>query len=145
MHKVCTYMGRPEFVEYAKVEIGTDIVHGDYQENVNHHSVTLEDGSPGTMVYHWPFVKWGEPPTCTYEDHQKRWDDEILHLNEMQRALGPLSDDIRLIRAQIAMFRRCHYTFPDSILWICEGIGNLCPVLERPVGCGGRGQALISD
>ncbi len=126
-------LGRPEFVDYSKVPLGTDIVYGTYSENVNYYHITLEDGTPATMIYHWPSI-WGDR-FDSYDAYKIHWDNDISVLNAMQLKLGGLSDDVRLIRAQIAMFRRCHYNFPNSIFWILDGIGNLSPVLSYPVGC----------
>jgi hypothetical protein len=127
-------LGRPEFVDYSKVPLGTDIVYGTYSENINYHHITLEDGTPATMIYHWgegfPGVRLG-----SYDEYKSHWDSDMSVLNKMQVKLGSLSDDVRLIRAQITMFRRCHYAFPDSIAWILENIGELRHVLSRPVGC----------
>ncbi len=72
-------------------------------------------------------------------DDPERWDSEIKMINEMQRRLGELSLDQRLIRAQIAEFCRLHPLFPRSIEIFCKEIGDDC--FSRPVktGCEGRG------
>jgi len=126
-------LGRPKFVDYSKVPLGTDIVYGTYSENVNYYHISLEGCTPATMIYHWPSI-WGDR-FDSYDAYRSRWDKDVTALNAMQLKLGRLPDDVRLIRAQIAMFRRCHYNFPDSVLWILEGIGSLSPVLSHPVGC----------
>ena len=42
-------------------------------------------------------------------DDPESWDDEIKAINKMQDRLGELTEDQRLIRAQMAEFCRVHF------------------------------------
>jgi len=72
-------------------------------------------------------------------DDPKSWDSEIKSINKMQGKLGELSEDQRLIRAQMAEFCRLHPSFPQSIDILCKEIGD--NRFNKPVkrGCEGRG------
>ena len=74
----------------------------------------------------------------TLSDDPRKWDDEIRAVNGMQKRLGGLTDEHRLIRAHMAEFCRYHPSFPGSIECLCEEIGTLS--IEPPaLGCEGRG------
>lgn len=72
-------------------------------------------------------------------DDPESWDSEINSINKMQRGLGKLTADQRLIRAQIAEFCRVCPAFPRSVDILFEEIGG--DRFSRPVriGCEGRG------
>jgi hypothetical protein len=73
---------------------------------------------------------------CTLRESSDGWDKEIRAVNKLQEDLGPLGDDARLVRAQIAAFARCSYTFPESVGVVLESIAAGC--VARPrffVGC----------
>jgi len=75
----------------------------------------------------------------TLSDDPETWDDEVKSINKMQDSLSGLSEDQRLIRAQMAEFCRYHPLFPQSIDILCEEIGT--GHFSQPVkmGCEGRG------
>jgi hypothetical protein len=75
----------------------------------------------------WNIWHKGEDPATKDEQKQK--------LNEMQRALGPLDDDTRLVRLQIACFERCNDTFPLNVDLILDGIAKGRPNLDGSVSC----------
>lgn len=72
-------------------------------------------------------------------DDPKAWDSEVDRINELQDSLGRLTENQRLIRAQMAEFCRLHPLFPQSIECLCAEIGD--EYLSRPlkIGCEGRG------
>ena len=72
-------------------------------------------------------------------DDPGSWDDEIKLLNNMESELDEITDDQRLIRAQMAEFCRYHPTFPQSIEAICDEIGMGKFSNPIKVGCEGRG------
>jgi hypothetical protein len=72
-------------------------------------------------------------------DDPEAWDEEIGFVNELQKRLGELSTDHRLIRAQMAEFCRVHPLFPRSIDVLCEEIGRGRFSVPTSMGCEGRG------
>ena len=62
-------------------------------------------------------------------------DPEARTLNDLQRSLGPLSDDARYVRLQTACFERCYHTFPGNIDLILRGIGAGAVDVSEPVSC----------
>jgi hypothetical protein len=79
---------------------------------------------------HWFNIKLSDDP--------ETWDDEIAVINRMQRKLGRLSDEQRLIRAQMAEFCRRHPLFPHSIDILCKEIGAGRFTDPVKIGCEGR-------
>jgi len=71
-------------------------------------------------------------------DDPESWDSEINLINEMQRRLGKLTVDQRLIRAQMAEFCRVCPLFPRSIDILCEEIGHDRFANLAKMGCEGR-------
>jgi hypothetical protein len=67
------------------------------------------------------FYKWS---LWSFTFDESAWDDKIRHINKMQRKLGPLSDDTRRIRAQIASLVHCDNGFPVTADQILEAIGK---------------------
>lgn len=67
------------------------------------------------------------------------WDDEIKAINKLQDGLVELSENQRLIRAQMAQFCRLNPYFPQSIDVLCEEIGDRCFSKPIRIGCEGRG------
>ena len=72
-------------------------------------------------------------------DDPTQWDDEIQRLNHLQITLPPLSDEQRLVRAQIAELCREHPLFPGSVDVLLMNIGEGDPVEPSRLGCEGRG------
>lgn len=71
-------------------------------------------------------------------DDPEKWDSEIRAINKMQRALGRLNLDHRLIRAQMAEFCRVHPLFPESVSLLCKEIGDEQFSKPMKIGCEGR-------
>jgi hypothetical protein len=71
-------------------------------------------------------------------DDPESWDDEIKAINKMQDRLGELTDDQRLIRAQMAEFCRVSPLFPESVDILCEEIGTGRLTMPHELGCEGR-------
>ena len=55
---------------------------------------------------------------------EEDWNDEIRHINSMQRALGPLDDDTRKIRDQVASLVCCDSGVPVTIDEALNAIGT---------------------
>lgn len=72
---------------------------------------------------------WNQKGDPAEADVEKQW------INDMQRALGELSDDERFVRIQIACFERCFWTFPENVELILDGIGKGRVNLDAGVGC----------
>ena len=105
------------------IDLGSGAEHG--------HQGEIVPGSKGGIWNLW----WN----ITLSDNPQTWDDEVMAINKMQEHLGKLTDNYRLIRAQMAEFCRFHPLFPQSIDILCEEIGT--GHFSRPVrmGCEGRG------
>lgn len=76
-------------------------------------------------------------------DDPERWDNEVRSINNLQRELGDLSVNHRLIRAQMAEFCRVHPLFPESIAILCKEIGE--EQLSKPVKVGCEGRDLLDS
>jgi hypothetical protein len=72
---------------------------------------------------------WNQKGDPTEADVEKQ------RINDMQRALGELSDDERYMRIQIACLQRCFWTFPENVELILDGIGKGRVNLDAGVGC----------
>jgi hypothetical protein len=75
----------------------------------------------------------------TLSDDPQTWDSEIVYLHALQRDLPALTEDQRLIRAQMAELCRRHPPFPHSIDLLCRSIGRDRFQGARALGCEGRG------
>jgi hypothetical protein len=62
-------------------------------------------------------------------------DPQKQKINEMQRALGRLDDDTRLVRIQMACLTRCFYTFPVNVDLVLDGIASGQPRLDAEMSC----------
>jgi hypothetical protein len=62
-------------------------------------------------------------------------DAEKQRINDMQRALGELTEDDRYIRLQIACFERCFWTFPGNVELILDGIRKGRVNLDAGISC----------
>jgi hypothetical protein len=79
---------------------------------------TLTTDQAGNVVRKWSVFSW------TFPGQEKDWDDEIRYLNEMQRRLAPLSDDIRKVRAHIGSLVPCDSGFPVTVDELLAAIGR---------------------
>jgi hypothetical protein len=105
------------------IDLGSDAEHG--------HQGEIVPGSKSGIWNLW----WN----ITLSDNPETWDDKVKAINKIQTRLSSLSDEYRLIRAQMSEFCRFHPLFPQSIDILCEEIGT--GHFSRPVrmGCKGRG------
>lgn len=81
---------------------------------------------------------WGLWFNTTLTDDPAAWDDEIWRINRLQADLDSLTDDQRLIRAQMAGFCRLGSHFPESIEVLCHEIGSGRFSVPWRLGCEGR-------
>ena len=81
---------------------------------------------------------WGLWFNTTLSDDPASWDGEIGRINELQQGIDPLTDDQRLIRAQMAGFCRLNSLFPESIGMLCSQIGYGDHDVPWRLGCEGR-------
>jgi len=122
-----------KFFPYQYVPAGFEIVI-DLGSNAEYgHKGEIVPGSKGGIWSLW----WN----ITLSDNPQTWDDEVKAINRMQTRLSNLTDDHRLIRAQMAEFCRFHPLFPQSIDILCQeiGIGRF----TKPVRLGCEGRTLL--
>jgi len=90
------------------------------------------------------FSKWSTWPFAECGAEWAEWGDESRHINRIQEALGPLSDEVRRIRIQIGGLVLCDSGVPVSIDELLRTIGSGV-LAEEPfkVGCwpGGEGRS----
>ena len=98
-----------------------------------------EQGVEGEIVPGSKGGTWNLWFNITLSDDPESWDDEVKAINKMQECSGELTDDQRLIRAQMAEFCRLHPLFPRSIDILCEEIGTSRFSAPTRMGCEGRG------
>ena len=75
---------------------------------------TLYSDADGNLISQWCTIPWFFPN----EEGQwaeDQWDDTVKHLNKIQSELGPLSDDIRLLRAHITSLIPCDSGLPVTV------------------------------
>ncbi len=75
---------------------------------------TLYSDEDGNLIRQWSTIPW------TFPDKEGgwkegEWDDTVKHQHEMQIKLGPLSDDIRRIRAHITGLTPCDSGLPVTV------------------------------
>jgi hypothetical protein len=113
-------------MSHRHVSPGFEVVIGDNE---------ICPGSPGGIWNLWWNVQLSDDPEA--------WDGEIRSLNEMQSRLGDLTDDQRLIRAQMAEFCRESPLFPESVAVLCEETGE--GRFSRPLRMGCEGRRLLDS
>ena len=99
-------------------------------EYVPHGFEMVIDNTAGKIWNLWYNVQLTDDP--------EKWDNEIKAINKMQRTLGRLKLDHRLIRAQMAEFCRVHPLFPESVSLLCKEIGDEQIAESMEIGCEGR-------
>ena len=67
---------------------------------------TVTADEAGNELRKWPVFTWTMP------GDEKNWDQEIKHINSMQRKLGPLDDRVRQIRAHIGSLAAAAFRLP---------------------------------
>ncbi len=75
---------------------------------------TLYSDEDGNLIRQWCTIPWIFPDKETGWKEDE-WDDTIKHLCNMQSKLGPLNDDIRLLRAHISSLIPCDSGLPVTI------------------------------
>ena len=82
----------------------------------------------GNIIEKWSVWTWQSNPS--------KWDEEINHINAMQKSLGPIDDDTRQIRAHIGSLVLCEAGIPVTIDNLLEAVGR-GRFLESPLhdGC----------
>jgi len=113
----------PKLVAYQYVPSGLEMV------------INNPDLETGKVWDLWFNIKLSDDPEA--------WDSEVKSINKMQDRLGELTEDQRLVRAQIAEFCRLHPLFPESIDILCEEIGG--SHFSRPVKIGCEGRNLLDS
>lgn len=79
---------------------------------------TVTTDEEGNIIRKWSVFSW------TWPGQEKDWNAEIKYINEMQRKLGPLDDNIRQIRAHIASLVPCDSGFPVTVDELLNAIGK---------------------
>jgi len=120
-----------ELFPYEHVPPGLEIVIDLASGAEQGHRGEIVPGSKGGIWNLW----W----SITLSDNPRTWDDEVKAINRMQGSLDDLTDDCRLIRAQMAELCRDHPPFPLSIDILCEEIGAGHFSTPTRMGCEGRG------
>lgn len=118
---------------YEYVPAGFEIVIDLGNGNEHGYQGDIHPGSKGGIWNLWFNINY--PLT----DNPQAWDDEVKAINKKQTTLGNLTNDQRLIRAQMAEFCRVHALFPQSIDMLCEEIGTSRFSIPIKMGCEGRG------
>jgi hypothetical protein len=67
------------------------------------------------------YRKWS---LWSYTLDKTTWDDAIRYINQLQSRLGPLSEEVRRIRAHISSFVHCDIGFPVTVDQMLEAIGR---------------------
>lgn len=88
----------------SKDEAGSVLQKGEFADN------------KGNIYYKWSL--W------SFTVDESAWDDKIRYINKMQEKLGPLDDDTRRIRAQIAGLVHCDSGFPVTADQLLDAIGH---------------------
>ena len=70
---------------------------------------TLHSDENGNLIRQWSTIPW------TFPGKEGEWDDTVKHLHEMQIKLGPLTDNIRQIRAHITGLIPCDSGLPVTV------------------------------
>ncbi len=126
----------PIFAPYEKTRPGFELVRAE----------VCEEGLPGEdfedvgggyfEVCEWDIWHWavGEKNGTPKPDPAET-DPEKQAINAMQRAIGELSEDDRMIRIQSACLNRCYITFPRNIDLVIEGIAAGKPNISEHISC----------
>jgi len=109
------------FVPYERVSPGFEALYvGEKPPDVPEGAdqvVALETDDDGNVLRRWSVWTW------TFLGQEADWDADILHINRMQEALGPLDDETRRIRAHIGSLVPCDAGFPVTVEELLAAIG----------------------
>jgi hypothetical protein len=124
------------FAPYEKTRPGFELIRADVCEDGLVGEEFKDAGDGYFEVCLWDIGHWarGEKKGQPGGDPADS-DPEKQAINAMQRALGPLSDDDRLIRIQAACLNRCYYTFPRNIDVVIDGIATGKVNINEPISC----------
>jgi len=75
---------------------------------------TLYSDEDGNLISKWCTIPWFFPNEKG-QWAEDQWDDTVKHLNKMQSKLGPLSDNIRLLRSHITGLIPCDSGLPVTV------------------------------
>ena len=136
---------KEQLAPYNLVKPGCEGVYTGEKSDTSHDSTdekdivtsrsTDEKGNIISQWSTWPFDGLGAD--------WAQWGDEAQHINRMQEALGPLSDEVRRIRIHIGGLVLCDSGVPVSIDELLNAIGSgVLPKEPYRVGCwpGGQGR-----
>jgi len=105
-------------VPYEKVSPGFEAVYtGETSPAPLHKSdmvSTLYSDEDGNLISQWCTIPWFFPNEQG-QWKEDEWDDTVKYLRDMQSKLGPLTDDIRLIRAHITSIIPCDSGLPVTV------------------------------
>jgi len=74
----------------------------------------LYSDEDGNLISQWSTIPWTFPNE-EGEWKEDEWDDTIKHLRDMQSKLGPLTDNIRLLRCHITSLIPCDSGLPVTV------------------------------
>ncbi len=75
---------------------------------------TLYSDENGNLISQWCTIPWFFPNE-EGQWKEDQWDDTVKHLHEMQSKLGPITDDIRLLRGHISGLIPCDSGLPTTV------------------------------
>jgi len=134
--KVSPPTDAPIFAPYEKTRPGFELINAALCEPGLAGEDFKDAGDGFFEVCLWDIWHWAEgeakgkpKPDPAEEDPEKE------KINDMQQALGELSDDDRLVRVQTACLVRCHFTYPRNIDVVLEGIASGVPNIDEYVSC----------
>lgn len=117
----------PIFAPYEKTQPGYELVNAAVCEPGLLGGMFEDAGEGYFRVPLWNI--WDRKSDPATSDSQRQ------RINQMQHALGLLSEDTRLIRIQIACLVRCYFTFPGNVDLILKGIADGKPNLDAHLSC----------
>jgi hypothetical protein len=117
----------PIFAPYEKTQPGYELVSAAVCEPGLLGGMFEDAGEDYFQVPLWDL--WDRRGDPAASDPQKQ------RINEMQRSLGALSEDARLIRIQIACLDRCYFTFPANVDLVLGSIADGKPNLDARISC----------
>ncbi|UCH89054.1 MAG: hypothetical protein JSV49_12615 [Thermoplasmata archaeon] len=115
----------PKFKSYSSLPAGIEIVEGSFRSNPFELDKLFNFGREEGGVALWDNT--GMPL-------ENDWDEEIHHINKIQKNLGELSDQVRLVRCFISTYDMMHYNYPKAIAQMLGAIGTQKYQHTAPIG-----------
>jgi len=108
-----------ELVPYDQVSPGFEAVYtGETSstpvQKCEGYTTRLYSDEDGDLIGQWSTIPWFFPNEKG-EWKEDEWDDTVKHLHEIQAKLGPLTDDIRCLRAHITSLIPCDSGLPVTV------------------------------